>query len=75
MCSVILFKLAGKPQIEEKFNEYQSSTSKIIVKPLGFNNLVNEIEFEVCSNTKEDFHKKECCPMKMKMFLIVFLKN
>ena len=47
--------MAGKPRIEENFNDYPN-TPNIIVKPLGFNNMVDE--FEVCSDTKEDTQKR-----------------
>ena len=49
--------MAGKPRIEENFNEYPN-TPNIIVKPLGFNNIVDGIEFEVCSETKDDTQKR-----------------
>ena len=34
------------------------NTSNIIVKPLEFNNIIDEIDFEVCSETKEDTQKR-----------------
>ena len=45
--------MAGKPRIEENFNDYPN-TPNIIVKSLGFNTMVDEIKFVVCSDTKED---------------------
>ena len=53
---MLLSEMAGKPRIEENFIDYPN-TPNIIVKPLGINNIVDGIEFEVCSETKDDTQK------------------